>query len=73
LALARGGGVDSADGMGGGFGRLHVPASSRTLAAERHPAGVQPVSGGSGRCGVEARGRERELACASRLLDTSSL
>jgi hypothetical protein len=59
--------------VGGGFGRLHVPARSRTLAAERHPAGVRPVSGGSGRRGVEARGGERELACASRLLDTFSL
>jgi hypothetical protein len=71
--LAGGGGVDSVDSVGGGFGRLHVPASSRTLAAEQHPAGVRPVSGGSGRRGVEVRGGERELACASRLLETSSL
>jgi hypothetical protein len=71
--LAGGGGVDPADGVGGGFGRLQVPASSRTLAVEWHPAGVQSVSGGSGRRGVKARGGERGLACTSRLLATSSL
>jgi hypothetical protein len=70
--LAGGGSVDSADGVGGGFGCLQVPASPRTLAAERHPAGVRSVSGGSGRHGVEARGGERGLACASRLLAASS-
>jgi hypothetical protein len=52
---------------------LQVPASPRTLAAERHPAGVRSMSGGSGRCSVKARGGKRGLACASRLLATSSL
>jgi hypothetical protein len=71
--LAGDGSVDPADGVGGGFGHLHVPASSRTLAAERHPAGVRSVSGSSGQRGVVVRGGEGELACASRLLATSSL
>jgi hypothetical protein len=57
--LAGGGGVDPADGVGGGFGCLQVPASSSTLAAEMHPAGVRSVSGSSGWRGVEARGGER--------------
>jgi hypothetical protein len=65
--------VDSTDGVGNGFGCLQMPASPHTLAAERHPAGVRSVSGGSGRRGVEARGGERGLACASRLLVASSL
>jgi hypothetical protein len=65
--------VDSADGVGGGFGRLQMPASSRMLAAEWLPAGVRPGSGGSGRRGVEARGEERGLACARRVLAASSL
>jgi hypothetical protein len=65
--------LDSTDGVGGGFGCLQVPAGPRTLALERHPTGVRSVSGGSGWRGVEARGGERGLACASRLLAASSL
>jgi hypothetical protein len=71
--LARDGGVDSADGVGGGFGCLQMSASPCTLAAERHPAGAHPGSGDSGRHGVEARGRERGRACARGVLVASSL
>jgi hypothetical protein len=49
-----------------------VPASARTLAAQRCPAGVRQASGRSGRCGVEVRGKERELACARGVLAASS-
>jgi hypothetical protein len=65
--------VDSANGVGSGFGCLQMPASSRTLVAERRPAGVRPGSGGSGRRGVKARGGERGLACTRRVLAASSL
>jgi hypothetical protein len=65
--------VDSANGVGGGFGHLQMPASPRTLAAERHPAGPRPGSGGSGWRGVEARGGERGRACARGVLVASSL
>jgi hypothetical protein len=65
--------VDSADGVGGGFGCLQMSASPRTLAAERRPVGARPGSGGLGRHGVEARGGERGLACTRRVLATSSL
>jgi hypothetical protein len=65
--------VESADGVGSGFGHLQMPASPHTLAAERRPAGARLGSGGSGRRGVKARGGERGLACARRLLATSFL
>jgi hypothetical protein len=65
--------VDSADGVGGGFGRLQMPASPRTLAVEWRPAGARPGSGSSGQRGVEARGGERGRACARGVLVASSL
>jgi hypothetical protein len=65
--------VDSANGVGGGFGCLQMPASPRMLAAEWRPAGARPGSGGSGRRGVEAREGERGRACARGVLVASSL
>jgi hypothetical protein len=65
LALAGVGGVDSASGVGGGFGSLRVPASPCTLAAERCPAGARQVSGGSGGEASRSEGeREGERAPA---------